>query len=642
MPDPDAAAPAEPTDPTVRRTLSALDRVTAELPGGETRDGQREMAAAVATAVKERRHLVVQAGTGTGKSLAYLVPAIVAGRRTVVATATKALQDQLAGKDLPFLKEHLDLDVGWAMLKGRSNYVCRQRLREIAKGGDEQLALDGLAERASSAELAELAAWAEDSPTGDRAELPREPSPSAWAAVSVSARECPGASRCPSGGICFAEAARAAAAEASLVVVNQHLYGLHVASGGVLLPEHDVVVIDEAHAFEDVVSATAGLDIAASRFSTLARAIGAILDDQPTTDGLEAVAARWDRALTPEVGRRLKGGLGEELGTLVALAVERTDRALAGLRAIDPGTNAEAGARKQRAMQLAGSLLDELHLLSAPGPTNVLWIEGPESRPSLRLAPLDVASLLAEGAWPNVTAVLTSATIPPGLDHAVGLPTERLVDLDVGSPFDYEQQALLYCAASLPDPRQPGFDEAVHDELEALIDAAGGRTLALFTSFRAMDAAAEALRGRVDHPILTQRERPKPALLAAFSADPATCLFATMGFWQGVDVPGPSLSLVTIDRLPFPRPDEPLLQARRELAREAAFRTVDLPRAVTLMAQGVGRLIRSTDDRGVVAVLDPRLATSKSYRWDIVRALPPMRRTRDRAEAEQFLKSLRS
>lgn len=642
MPDPDAAAPAEPNDPTVRRTLSALDRVTAELPGGETRDGQREMAAAVAAAVKERRHLVVQAGTGTGKSLAYLVPAIVAGRRTVVATATKALQDQLAGKDLPFLKEHLDIEVTWAMLKGRSNYVCRQRLREIAKGGDEQLALDGLAERASSAELAELAAWAEDSPTGDRAELPREPSPSAWAAVSVSARECPGASRCPSGGNCFAEAARAAAAEASLVVVNQHLYGLHVASGGVLLPEHDVVVIDEAHAFEDVVSATAGLDIAASRFSTLARAIGAILDDQPTTDGLEAVAARWDRALMPEVGRRLKGGLGEELGTLVALAVERTDRALAGLRAIDPGTNAEAGARKQRAMQLAGSLLDELHLLSAPGPTNVLWIEGPDSRPSLRLAPLDVASLLAEGAWPNVTAVLTSATIPPGLDHAVGLPTERLVDLDVGSPFDYEQQALLYCAASLPDPRQPGFDEAVHDELEALIDAAGGRTLALFTSFRAMDAAAEALRGRVDHAIMTQRERPKPALLAAFSADPATCLFATMGFWQGVDVPGPSLSLVTIDRLPFPRPDEPLLQARRELAREAAFRTVDLPRAVTLMAQGVGRLIRSTDDRGVVAVLDPRLATSKSYRWDIVRALPPMRRTRDRAEAEQFLKSLRS
>jgi ATP-dependent DNA helicase DinG len=642
VPDPDAAAPAEPNDPTVRRTLSALDRVTAELPGGETRDGQREMAAAVAAAVKERRHLVVQAGTGTGKSLAYLVPAIVAGRRTVVATATKALQDQLAGKDLPFLKEHLDIEVTWAMLKGRSNYVCRQRLREIAKGGDEQLALDGLAERASSAELAELAAWAEDSPTGDRAELPREPSPSAWAAVSVSARECPGASRCPSGGNCFAEAARAAAAEASLVVVNQHLYGLHVASGGVLLPEHDVVVIDEAHAFEDVVSATAGLDIAASRFSTLARAIGAILDDQPTTDGLEAVAARWDRALMPEVGRRLKGGLGEELGTLVALAVERTDRALAGLRAIDPGTNAEAGARKQRAMQLAGSLLDELHLLSAPGPTNVLWIEGPDSRPSLRLAPLDVASLLAEGAWPNVTAVLTSATIPPGLDHAVGLPTERLVDLDVGSPFDYEQQALLYCAASLPDPRQPGFDEAVHDELEALIDAAGGRTLALFTSFRAMDAAAEALRGRVDHAIMTQRERPKPALLAAFSADPATCLFATMGFWQGVDVPGPSLSLVTIDRLPFPRPDEPLLQARRELAREAAFRTVDLPRAVTLMAQGVGRLIRSTDDRGVVAVLDPRLATSKSYRWDIVRALPPMRRTRDRAEAEQFLKSLRS
>jgi len=212
----------------------------------------------------------------------------------------------------------------------------------------------------------------------------------------------------------------------------------------------------------------------------------------------------------------------------------------------------------------------------------------------------------------------------------------------VGSPFDYQHQALLYCAAGLPDPRQPTFDEAVHDELAALIEAAGGRTMALFTSYRALHAAVEALRPRLDVPILAQDDLTKAALLGRFTDEPESCLFATMGFWQGVDVPGATLSLVTIDRLPFPRPDDPLLQARRERARADAFRVVDLPRAATLLAQGAGRLIRSTTDRGVVAVLDPRLATNASYRWEIVRALPPMRRTRDRAEAEAFLRALRA
>jgi ATP-dependent DNA helicase DinG len=232
--------------------------------------------------------------------------------------------------------------------------------------------------------------------------------------------------------------------------------------------------------------------------------------------------------------------------------------------------------------------------------------------------------------------VLTSATIPPRLAQRLGIDADTVDQLDAGSPFDYEHNALLYCAAHLPDPRTDRYEEAMHDELTALVTAAGGRTLALFTSWRAMTAAAEALRARVPFRILTQSDLPKPALVAAFTADEATCLFATMGFWQGVDVPGPSLSLVTIDRLPFPRPDEPLLQARRERARADAFAIVDLPRAATLLAQGAGRLVRSTVDRGVVAVLDPRLATAR-YRWDIVRALPPMRRTKDRAEVEAFL-----
>jgi ATP-dependent DNA helicase DinG len=244
-----------------------------------------------------------------------------------------------------------------------------------------------------------------------------------------------------------------------------------------------------------------------------------------------------------------------------------------------------------------------------------------------------------EPVWRDATAVLTSATIPSALSIKVGLPHENHDELDVGSPFDYGANAILYCAAHLPDPRHSGYEVAMHDELEALIMAAGGRTLALFTSWSAMHAAVDAIRPRVPFTVLDQTSFPKPALVAAFTNDEHACLFATMGFWQGVDVRGSTLSLVTIDRLPFPRPDEPLLQARRERARNGAFTLVDLPRAATLLAQGAGRLIRSASDRGVVAVLDPRLATAR-YRWDIVNALPPMRRTRDRAEVEAFLQNL--
>jgi ATP-dependent DNA helicase DinG len=254
------------------------------------------------------------------------------------------------------------------------------------------------------------------------------------------------------------------------------------------------------------------------------------------------------------------------------------------------------------------------------------------------VAPLDVAELLRARLWDAGPTVLTSATLPVGLGDRLGLRPAEHEALDVGSPFDYQTHGLLYCAAHLPDPRSAAFDPAVHAELEALIGAAGGRTLALFTSYRAMDAAVEALRGKLPGPLLSQRDLPKPALVAAFTEDESASLFATMGFWQGIDVPGRTLSLVAIDRLPFPRPDEPLLQARREQARAEAFRTIDLPRAAMLLAQGAGRLIRSATDRGVVAVFDPRLATSKAYRWTLIEALPPLPRTKDRARAEAFLR----
>jgi ATP-dependent DNA helicase DinG len=628
---------------------AALLRVTAALPAGEERPGQVEMAEAVAHAVDGERHLVVQAGTGTGKTLAYLVPIILAGRRCVVATATKALQDQLAGKDLPFLAEHLGVDVSYAVLKGRSNYVCLQRVEEVGEGAD-QLALDGLASLAPADELRRIRRWSEESATGDRAELDFEPSPTAWAAVSVSSKECPGAARCPKGEVCFAEQARQAAAEASVVVVNTHLYGLHLESGRVILPEHEVVVIDEAHQLEDTISATFGIELGGSRFASLARSVRSILDAPEMVDGIEMSGTGLARALAPEVGRRLKGRLPEEIADALALAMDRLSRVQGALGAIDDSRGADVASRKERAVKATGILIGEIMYALEPRAGSVTWVEGPDHAPSLRVAPIDVAPDLQAALWSKTTSVLTSATIGPSMPLRLGLdgPTEDGVELrpydqlDVGSPFDYEANALLYCAAHLPDPRQPGHEVALHDELEALISAAEGRTLALFTSYRAMDAALEELRKRLQWPILGQRDLPKPALVERFAADEETSLFATMGFWQGIDVPGPSLSLVTLDRLPFPRPDEPLLQARRERARADAFRLVDLPRAVTMLAQGAGRLIRTASDRGVVAVLDSRLATNARYRWDIVRALPPMRRTRDRKEVEEFLTSLRN
>jgi len=596
------------------------------------------MAAAVATAIGTGKHLMAQAGTGTGKSWAYLVPAILSGKRTVVATATKALQDQLAGKDLPFLAEHLDTPFEFAVLKGRSNYVCRQRLVEISGSG--QLALDGLADRASPTELSALKLWAASTPSGDRAELPTEPSPQAWAAVSVSAQECPGAKKCPSGESCFAEAARRRAGNADVIVVNLHLLGLDLATDGAILPEHQLVVVDEAHQLEDIISDTSGYELGAGRFQNLARSVRSILEDPGTVDDVESSASLLIEVLADHVGRRLKGALPIEIADALALIRARLDRVATSLRAIPDDASDDVRTRKDRAVQLTNAVMVDVMGASEIPATSVAWVEGPEHSPRLCIAPLDVSALLEERLWSATTTVLTSATLPSGMAERVGLAPEAHDLLDVGSPFDYSTNGLLYCAAHLPDPRTEAFDRAVHEELIALIGAAGGRTLALFTSYRAMDAAIEAVRGKVPGPVLSQRDLPKPALVAAFTGDESASLFATMGFWQGIDVPGRTLSLLTIDRLPFPRPDEPLLQARRDQARADAFRLIDLPRAAMMLAQGVGRLIRSAEDRGVVAIFDPRLATAKRYRWDLVNGLPPFPRTKQRAEAEAFLRTI--
>lgn len=623
---------------------AVLADVTARLADREERPGQRRMAELVAAAIETGRHLVVQAGTGTGKTLAYLVPAITADRRVVVATATKALQDQLAAKDLPFLAGVLP-DVTWAVLKGRSNYACLQRLGEVvaaAEDGQGQLELDGVAPSVHE-EVARLAPWLAATATGDLADAPFALSAAASRAITVGSDECPGRDRCPMGEPCFAEHARRRALAAAVVVVNTHLYGLDVATGGAILPDHDVVVFDEAHNLEDIMSDTVGLQLAPGRFATVGAALRRILADPETVAGVVDVAGLLGEALEPLVGQRLHLPYPEALQAALLTARARLDAALGALGGIAPAGE-EARQKRLRAQILLGRTIETIDValgtasaVAAPERDQFVdFVSGSPAHPRLELAPLDVGPALEAGVWSRRTAVLTSATIGSTLARRVGLPAGSYDEADVGSPFDYPRHALLYCPVSLPDPRDAGYREAVHDELVALVAAAGGRTLALFTSWKAMDAAVEAVRPRVGVPVLSQRDLPKPALLRRFAADPATCLFATAGFFQGVDVPGSTLIQVVINRLPFPRPDDPLLAARRERLGAAAFAEIDLPRAAMMLAQAAGRLIRTTTDRGVVAVLDRRLGTAR-YRWDIVNALPPMRRTRHRADVEAFL-----
>ncbi len=595
------------------------------------------MAEAVATALRTGRHLIVEAGTGTGKTIGYLVPSVLAGKRVVVTTATKALQDQLASKDLPFLAEHLPNPFAWAILKGRSNYICLQRVREVQQSDTGQLEIAELAPTVKL-EIKRLSEWAGTTRTGDMAELDWQPTDRAWQSVSVSSDECPGASRCPMGEPCFAEGARARAATADVIVVNTYLYGLHVASGGVLLPEHDVVIVDEAHSLEDIMSDTVGITIGSGRFVSLGITLRRIIEDPVLIGSVVDSGTAIRDALTPFVGNRLSDPFPTSLSDALIMARQRIDNAQTALRAIDTQVE-DAKQRKLRAQTQATRLMEEIDKAIGVHDGYVAFVSGGPEMPRLEIAPLDVGPTLRTGVWDQHVAVLTSATIPASLIERVGLPPDKVDVIDVGSPFDYEHNAMLYCARHLPDPRSPQFTSGVHDELAALIAAAGGRTLALFTSWKAMEAAAAALRDRIPNRILTQRELPKTALVKAFSDDESTCLFATAGFFQGVDIPGRTLSLVTIDRLPFPRPDDPLLSARRELLGAKAFSQIDIPRAATLLAQATGRLIRTATDRGVVVVMDPRLSKA-GYGWDIVKALPPMRRTRHRAEAEEFLRSI--
>jgi ATP-dependent DNA helicase DinG len=581
----------------------------------------------------------------------------------------------------------LPAPLDYAVLKGRSNYICRQRVAEVGSGGiqpelgdrdsgPEQERLDqqdqpdhdaeaegarGAKEPGSTGpeglveEVRTLIAWSQKSDTGDRADLSFEPSDRAWNMLSVGPRECPGAYNCPSGGRCFTEAARDRATVADVVVVNTHLYGAHLASDGAVLPEHDVVVFDEAHQLEEVMTSSLGVEVTPGRVRALVTGARTLVEqrDADLLDSLASVGDQLGALLADRIGDRVLHDEARppvddsELAELLARAAELSRRITDALRrgggqrtllgdegdAADP----DRANRKTRALSAAAHLAEDLHRLVARSDGEVAWVDGTRRNVRLRLSPIDVGPVLARTLWGEVTAVLTSATIPPRIVERVGLEGFPTEELNVGSPFDYRSHALLYVARHLPDRRAPAAEEALHEELALLLDAAGGRTLALFTSRRATEAAAEALAPELPYTLLVQGDLPKGRLLDEFASDETSCLFATLGFWQGVDIPGRALSLVTIDRLPFPRPDDPLLQARRDRAGGRAFSLVDLPRAATLLAQGSGRLIRNATDRGVVAVLDPRLATA-SYRGVLLATLPPMRRSVDRSEVETFLR----
>ena len=626
---------------TAEAAGEALETVVSTMPGGgEHRPGQRDMCEAVAGALDENRHLVVEAGTGTGKSMAYLAPLAVSGLKAVVTTATKALQDQLVNKDLPQLSGALDTPVGYAVLKGRSNYICRKKLADLASAASSeqgQLIAAGSAAEADRirGEIARLAAWTDETSDGDRAGLDFEPSPRAWEAVSVTGRECPGAQNCPAGTECFAERARHRAADADVVVVNHHLYCLHVFTDAEILPPHDAVVFDEAHTLEDIAAGAAGVAITAGRFTSAARTVRAVVGHSRAATEVDGAGEMLREALRPHRDR-LFATLPDDLIDVAAVCRGR-------LLAADAEVRDAAGdeTRRRMARRSLAAIVEDLNQASDPETENAVWVEGTDRNPAWRTAPVDVGPLLEGRLWDHTPAVLTSATIPTNLADTLGISGDSCDALDVGSPFDFRNSGLLYCAKSLPNPNAPGRARRAHAEIARMAVAAGGRTLALFTSYAAMDRAADAVREATGLHIYTQRDLPKPELLRRFAQEEETCLFATMGLWQGVDVPGRSLSLLVVDRIPFARPDDPLISARRARHGPEAFRRVDVPRAAAILAQGIGRLIRSAEDRGVVAVLDSRLATADSYRHLLLEGLPPFKRTVDLEEVEAFLAAIR-
>ena len=717
----------------------ALDVVISKL-GGSKRDGQHDMANAVAKAMEKHDHLLVQAGTGTGKSLGYLVPAIVRAsqgvsddgdNRTIVATATLALQRQLIEEDLPAaieaLSDHVGTDVTYAVLKGRHNYVCLDKFNRDSNTADEEdMALFEVSTTKLGRQAKKLRAWVATTETGDRDDYTDDVDGRLWKSMTVSGRECIGAAKCAWGQDCFAEKARATAQGSDIVITNHALLVLDVIEGLPILPEHDTVVIDEAHELVDrTTNALAGsLDVrAVERAAGLARKyIGGATHDR-LLEAADDLGRAFDSADTYGTVTRLE----ELTGSLHSAVSALRDVCKVANNEIGSSSTDEAdvAAAKKRAKADISDLFNMSGNLLSADAYSVIWLDTTKT-PILHYAPLSVATYLRDTLFGQTTVVMTSATLAvsgsmeamakqvgltpdprmdalkptvddvtdydevdvpsessfipkdePGLDPW-GLPAGGSSDakddspsgkrtnkyasdrkgkaagaaidytsLDVGSPFDYARQGILYCAAHLPAPTSSGVAEEVLDELAELIDAAGGRTLSLFSSWRGVERAAEYLalrfRGRDDRPIIVaQRGDSVADLVRKFKAEPRATLLGTVSLWQGIDVPGNTCTLVTIDRIPFPRPDDPVMSARSarvDAAGGSGFNSISIPKAALLLAQGVGRLIRTTEDRGVVAVLDSRLAT-KGYGTTLRKSLPPLWYTNDKASVYNSLRNL--
>lgn len=642
------------TLPGAKPVLDLLDHVI-EKTGGQKRFGQRRMAAHVAQAFDLERHLLVQAGTGTGKSLGYLAPALhhagVSTKPIVVATATLALQAQIVKRDLPKLMEALssepESEAQVAILKGRNNYLCLHKL----DGGypeEEPDTLFDMPQRSMSRigeEVLRLRSWAEKTETGDRDELKPGVSDRAWAQVSVSASECLG-KRCPLVEECFSERARQKAYEADLVITNHALLAINAFEGLGVLPEHDIAIIDEAHELADRVTGAVTDSLSASLIRRAARDIRK--NSKADSSALEQAAGSLETAcegVSEGLIERLEGRL---LNALAAVA----DAARAAL-SDSKSDNKEADA----GLQMARSRVSEVHdaatrMLESAEHREVLWLSrqggwengrytaaSDQDPATLHVAPLNIGSRLREGLFEDRTVILTSATLTVGESFdavasslgLVGPQAPRWEGLDVGSPFDYPRQGIMYVASDLPKPSF-GVNPQQLERLRELCEASGGGALGLFSSKRGAEQAAEYVRQHTDLNILLQGESSLRALVEEFTEDINACLFGTMSLWQGVDVPGDSCRLVLMDRIPFPRPDDPLAQARTRAVAEKGgngFMAVSAYHAAIRMSQGSGRLIRSVHDRGVVAILDSRLATQR-YGGYLMRAMPNLWSTQDK------------
>ncbi|RNL73047.1 ATP-dependent DNA helicase [Streptomyces sp. I6] len=656
------------TKPSLPELLHAA--VTAV--GGVERPGQAAMAESVSEAIDDGSHLLIQAGTGTGKSLGYLVPALAHGDRVVVATATLALQRQLVERDLPRTVEALHPLLRrrpeFAMLKGRSNYLCLHRLhegvpQEEGEGLFDPLPAFGTGDAASATgptsklgqDLMRLRDWSDETETGDRDDLTPGVSDRAWSQVSVSSRECLGASKCAYGAECFAEMARERAKLAEVVVTNHALLAIDATEGAPVLPQHEVLIVDEAHELVSRVTGVATGELTPGQVNRAVRRAAKLVDEK-AADKLQTAAEGFERLMELALPGRLDE-VPEDLGYALLALRDAARTVISALGATRDKSVQDEDAVRKHALASVESVHEVAERISHGSEYDVVWYERHDRfGASLRVAPLSVSGLLREKLFAERSVVLTSATLRLGGDFngvgaSLGLAPEGTKGddlpvwkgVDVGSPFDYPRQGILYVAKHLSRPVRDGGRDDMLDELTELIRAAGGRTLGLFSSMRAAQLAAEELRSRIpEFPILLQGEETLGELIKSFAADPRTCLFGTLSLWQGVDVPGPSCQLVVMDKIPFPRPDDPLMSARQKAVEEAGgngFMAVAATHAALLMAQGAGRLVRATADRGVVAVLDQRLATAR-YGSYLKASLPDFWYTTDRHQVRRSLAAI--